>query len=286
MAVPVEIPPRSTIPKPKARLLKGLARRASAPTRSHLSIGISKPGEGRRVGEQCSIPFPHSPTVSPRLGSNLLSEFAVIRAATSRLRFERDEWRNTAQTQERQLLASQRYLRAREAAIADLEHENAALHAANEEDVVANNSIFDRYRDAITKHDKLVDELNEKERALARLKKSDRAKGKVWQRNLRLKATLQRFTSGAISPIAQTKANTESSLQEALALAAERIEELENTGSKLLEALEERNDSCGSEEDEEDGEARLLEADVVFRGVIKDETFQEQKDLWKDLLGE
>jgi hypothetical protein len=177
-------------------------------------------------------------------------------------------------------------LKAREEEIANLENENAALHATHEEDVVANNSIFDRYRDAITKHDKLTDELNEKERALARLKKSDRAKGKVWQRNLRLKTTLQRFTSGAASPAAQTNANTESSLQEALALAAERIEELESTGSKLLEALEERNDSCGSKDEDEHVEARLLEAEVVFMGVIEDETFQEQKDLWKDLLGE
>jgi hypothetical protein len=69
-------------------------------------------------------------------------------------------------------------------------------------------------------------------------------------------------------------------------LAAERIEELESTGSRLLEALEERNDSCGSEDEDEHGEARLLEAEVVFMGVIEDETFQEQKDLWKDLLGE
>ncbi|KAF1920217.1 hypothetical protein BDU57DRAFT_552665 [Ampelomyces quisqualis] len=251
MAVSLETPPRITIPRPKARLLKGLARHASAPTRSHLTAGISKP------------------------------------AVVFRLRFERDDWRNTARIQEKQLLASQRDLRARGDTIADLENENAALHAAARDgDVSMNNTIFARYQDAMTKHDKLVDQLNEKDRTIARLKKSDRAKGKVWQRNLRLKTTLQRYASKATSSPANTDANTESSLLEALALAAERIEELESTGAVLLEALGQQNGSCGSEDEEEDSEARLLEAEVVFRGVMEDETFQEQKEMWKEMLNE
>jgi hypothetical protein len=172
MAVSVETPPRSTIPRPKARLRKGLRRHASAPARSHLTIGISKPGEGRRVSEQRSLPSLRSPAMSPRLESNLLSELAITQAAASRLRFERDKWRDTAQIQERQLLVSQRGLRAGEDAIAELEYENAALHAAHEEDVSTNNAIFDRCRDASTKHDKLVEQLNDQDRALARLKKN------------------------------------------------------------------------------------------------------------------
>ena len=140
----------------------------------------------------------------------------------------------------------------------------------------------------VTKHEKLVDQLNDSDRTIARLKRSDRAKGKVWQRNLRLKATLQRYTLQATSGPLQPDADTQASLMEALALVNERIEELESKGSALLDALEKRNDSSGSDEDEmeDNGGAKLTEAEVAFRGVIEDETFKEQKEYWAELLNE
>ena len=56
----------------------------------------------------------------------------------------------------------------------------------------------------------------------------------------------------------------------------------------MLDALEKRNDSCGSDEEEDMGqgdvEAGMLEAVVAFRGVIVDESFKEQKVLWLELL--
>jgi hypothetical protein len=143
-----------------------------------------------------------------------------------------------------------------------------------------------RLQDAVTSNDKLVGQLKDADRYVARLKKSDRAKGKVWQRNLRLKTTLNRYASQMAFSSLQQDSNTEAGLLEALALANERIEELESKGSALLDVLEQRNDSYGSDEDENDNSTRLLEAEVALRGVLENETFREQKGQWDDLLKE
>ena len=73
-------------------------------------------------------------------------------------------------------------------------------------------------------------------------------------------------------------------------MANERIEELETKGEVMLDALERRNDSCGSDDEGElergDIEAGLLGAEVVFRSVLEDESFKEQKEIWLDLLND
>jgi hypothetical protein len=117
------------------------------------------------------------------------------------------------------------------------------------------------------------------------LKKSDRTKGKVWQRNLRLKATLGRLSSQVSLTPDQT---AEATLLEALALANERIEELELKGEVLIHALEEHEDSYEEDEDEDglDRTAHLMEAEVAFRGVLEDEMFREQREVRSDLLRE
>jgi hypothetical protein len=73
-------------------------------------------------------------------------------------------------------------------------------------------------------------------------------------------------------------------------LANERIEELESKGEAMLDALDRRNDSCGSDDEEElergGIEAGLLGAEVVFRGVLEDESFKEQRKIWLDLLND
>jgi hypothetical protein len=38
--------------------------------------------------------------------------------------------------------------------------------------------------------------------------------------------------------------------------------------------------------EEGDAEARVLGAEVAFRGVLEDESFKEQKENWADLLNE
>lgn len=264
--------------KPKARLLKGLVRHASAPVRPQLRLERHNSSEGQQT-------ISKRPCASPRSKPNLLSELSLAQPVIARLRLDRDEWRNTAQTQERQLLSNANNLETQEHTIADLEHQNAALRTGYDNEVSANNKLLARLRDVVGKHDKLVDQANDSVRTAARLKKSDRAKGKVWQKNLRLKATLQRYTMQDTWVPAASDTNTEASLMEALALASERIEELESKGEVLLEALEIYKDGEDTPKEDHDM-ANLTEAEGSFRGVLEDETFKEQKDAWGDLLGE
>jgi hypothetical protein len=192
--------------------------------------------------------------------------------------------------QEQDLIAAHKDLDDQARSITELEEENAKLRFRHEEDTTAGRQLYSRFQGLISKHDKLVDHFNDAVRTIARLKRSDRAKEKVQQRNLRLKATLQRCTSQGISATTQAAADTEATLREALALANERIEELETKGEALLDALERRNDSCGSDDDEDmegrDVEAQVLEAEVAFRGVLEDESFKEQKEVRPELLDE
>jgi hypothetical protein len=205
-----------------------------------------------------------------------------------RLRRDRDNWRSLALRQEQDLKAAHKDLENQVRSISDIEEENAKLRFRHEEDTRAGKQLYSRFQVLVSKHDKLVIQFNDAVRAVARIKKSDRTKDKVQQRNLRLKATLQRYTSQGTSATTQAAADTEATLREALALASERIEELEMRGEAMLDALERRNDSCGSDDDEEmrgrDVEARLLEAEVAFRGVLGDESFKEQKKIWPELL--
>jgi hypothetical protein len=192
--------------------------------------------------------------------------------------------------QEQDLIAAHKDLDNQARSITELEEENAKLRFRHEKDTTAGRQLYSRFQGLISKHDKLVDHFNDAVRTIARLKRSDRAKEKVQQRNLRLKATLQRCTSQGISATTQAAADTEATLREALALANERIEELETKGEALLDALERRNDSCGSDDDEDmegrDVEAQVLEAEVAFRGVLEDESFKEQKEVRPELLDE
>ncbi|EAT88954.2 hypothetical protein SNOG_03749 [Parastagonospora nodorum SN15] len=247
MAVTIDSTPATLLPIPKTHLLKGLKRHASAPARPPMTVDLSK--------------------------------------ITSQLRVDRDEWRTTAQLQEQQIAYHEQELEHQRHAFALLEEQHAAVGAERKEIILANDNLFTLFREAVNKHDKLADDLNESKRATARLKKSDRAKGKVLQRNLRLKSTLQRIGMQASCSPAAPNANTEASLLEALAAAAERIDELESKGEALLEALETRDDSSENEE-EDDGNAKLLEAAVAIRGVLDEESFAEQKQHWEILLAE
>ena len=205
-----------------------------------------------------------------------------------RLRRDRDNWRSLALRQEQDLKAAHKDLEDQVRSTSEIEEENAKLRFRHEEDTTAGKQLYSRFQVLVSKHDKLVDQFNDAVRTVARIKKSDRTKDKVQQRNLRLKATLQRYASQSTSATTQAAADTEATLREALALASERIEELETRGEAMLDALERRNDSCGSDDDEEmrgrDVEARLLEAEVAFRGILGDESFKEQKEIWPELL--
>ncbi|CAO2649143.1 Nn.00g100920.m01.CDS01 [Neocucurbitaria sp. VM-36] len=276
----------------KSRLLSTLVRHVSAPASPLLSLDAFSPSEG-----SLSITKPHlftplrpSAAVS-RSKQSLLSELSLAQSLASRLRRDRDNWRSLAQKQVNDNTAAENTIKERAHAISSLEDRIADLHHRNEEDRSKGKQLYTRFQGLITKHDKLVDDLNEALRTINRLKKSDRAKGKVQQRNLRLKATLQHYTSreGGSSTL-KSDASVEATLLEALALANERIEELESKGKGLLDLLEERKDSSGSdtvvESEEEDVEEGLREAKFALREVIEDEAFTEQKANWAELLDE
>jgi hypothetical protein len=82
----------------------------------------------------------------------------------------------------------------------------------------------------------------------------------------------------------QQDSSTEAGLSEALAFAIGRIEELEDKGNALLGVIDRRNDNGGNDRDADNCTAKLLEAEVAFRGVLEDEAFSEQKEHWSDLL--
>ncbi|KAH6459196.1 hypothetical protein HBI57_095960 [Parastagonospora nodorum] len=286
MAVTIDSTPATLLPIPKTHLLKGLKRHASAPARPPMTVDLSKISEEhQKMSKQRSAPHTRSSTSPLRPKTNLLNELAIAQSVASQLRVDRDEWRTTAQLQEQQIAYHEQELEHQRHAFALLEEQHAAVGAERKEIILANDNLFTLFREAVHKHDKLADDLNESKRATARLKKSDRAKGKVLQRNLRLKSTLQRIGMQASCSPAAPNANTEASLLEALAAAAERIDELESKGEALLEALETRDDSSENEE-EDDGNAKLLEAAVAIRGVLDEESFAEQKQHWEILLAE
>jgi hypothetical protein len=248
-------------PTPRPRLLKGLVRHASAPAYPPTHLGAGE-RERRRSSSKQSLQSRRP---------NPLTELSLAQAVISRLRLERDSWRATAQAQEVQLVSTERDIERQERSITVLQGQNAALRAGHEEDVSNNNRLSARLEHLTAKHDKLASQLQDSMRAAARLKKSDRAKGKVVQRNLRLKATLQRYTLHAS---VEQDEGTEAALMEALAAASERVQELERKGQAVLDA---RNNVDS---------AKLSEAEVALREVLEDEMAEEMKERWGELLGE
>ncbi|CAN9398846.1 unnamed protein product [Alternaria sp. RS040] len=243
----------------------------------------SRSGSGTAATSTGLAPAGSIPNVMALVGGSIGSLAALLRR-------DRDNWRTLALKQEQDLKAAHQDLEDQARSILKMEQELAKLRFRHEEDTIAGRQLYSRFHVLISKHDKLVDQFNDAMRTVARLKKSDRTKGKVQQRNLRLKATLQRYTSQGTSAATQAAADTESTLRGALALANERIEELETKGEAMLDALERRNDSCDSDDEEElergDVEAGLLGAEVAFRGVLEDESFKEQKEIWLNLLND
>ena len=272
---------------PMSRLRKSLVRHVSAP----LTLESRRPSEGSlSTNNQLLLPTSRTPASSPKPKHSLLSELSLAQSLASRLRRDRDNWRSLAQKQEHDLIAAHEDLKQQAYSISKIEEENAKLRTRHDEDTTAGRQLYSRFQELINKHDKLVDQVNDAMRTITRLKKNDRSKGKVQQRNLRLKATFQRYTSQGTLDTTQAAADTDATLREALALANDRIEELKTKGEALLDALEKRNDSCGSDDGDEiregDPEAGLLGAAVAFRSVLEDETFKEQKENWVDLLNE
>jgi hypothetical protein len=285
MAVHTATMQSDSLPESKAHLLKGLVRHVSAPYLHPIPDSSVPHATHQQMSKQHSVAWPRVSETSPWFTSSSFPEPSLTQSLVSHLLLERDAWRNTAEIQKRQLCATEEENKRQACAIDILKSQNTTLSAKHDEDIEAHNTLSARFRNVLNNHDKLIDQLNSSERTIARLKKSDRTKGKVWQRNLRLKATLGRLSSQVSLTPDQT---AEATLLEALALANERIEELELKGEVLIHALEEHEDSYEEDEDEDglDRTAHLMEAEVAFRGVLEDEMFREQREVRSDLLRE
>lgn len=196
---------------------------------------------------------------------------------------DRDTWQADAKHQDSQLIASERAFQEQQYVNALLEEQCAILRAKHQASVAINNQMLERLETAVINQEKLVEQVKDLERGMARLKKSDRAKGKVWQRNLRLKAMVHQYAVRMNLTASPSDTNTTEALQEALATATDRIEELETKGEALLDALE-GCDNNGDDQDEDEKAATLLESTIAFRGIIEDETSRELKEHWCELL--
>jgi Sec-independent protein translocase protein TatA len=254
-----------------------------------LTLEFRQPGEASPdTNQQHFLPPPKSPHTTSRPKQGLLSELSYAQSLTARLHRDRDNWRSLAQKQERDFTFAHHNLSNQVHRTSNTEEQNTKLQFRHEEDTKAGRHLYARFQILVFTHDKLVDEFNDAMRTVARLKKSDRNKEKVQQRNFRLKAMLQRYTAQGTSAADKADADTEDTLREALALASERIEELEIKGEAVLDAVGRCKDGCGCADGEGmccgDVEAGMWEARVAFRGVLDDEAVKERKVVWLDLL--
>ncbi|KAH7402085.1 hypothetical protein DE146DRAFT_454816 [Phaeosphaeria sp. MPI-PUGE-AT-0046c] len=252
----------------RTRHTLGLVRHVSAPARSQLALSHSTVRHGQDSKSKTSLPSsPRHPRNASMPSSRLQSQCSV------------------AQVIENQLLDNEQVLQVQQHATALPDQNCAIARDEHQASVAINNRLLDRLQMELVRQEKLVDQVKDLERGMARLKKSDRAKGKVWQRNLRLKATLQQYALQAEYSLPRFDTNTTALLQEALAIASERIEELGSKGEALLDALEESADSDG-DLDEEEKEMKVLESAVAFRGTMEDETCEALKEHWCELLND
>ncbi|KAH9860620.1 hypothetical protein J1614_011951 [Plenodomus biglobosus] len=218
-------------------------------------------------------------TPAPQDGAQ--NEFYPIQARITQLLQEQDNFRSLSRSQAQQLSQQDRI-------ISQLQAENSQLRQANLEATITGKHILSRYHGLIEQHATLEEKLANKKRAYVKLRKSERAKTGIQQRNLIIKATLQRVMMREAPESTEQDANIKATLREALALAMERIDELENAGENVIDALGRMDESDGDGEGdgERDGQPSLAEVEVTFRGVLGDKGFAEQKENWEELMEE
>ncbi|KAJ4300925.1 hypothetical protein N0V90_003014 [Kalmusia sp. IMI 367209] len=240
------------------------------------SASASKAASGESQGQ----PLVHtsSSTFPTPITKGLWTGLASEHSQTTFLSTERDYWRTKAHEQEAHITKLKAATEQNTRLIASLTSTNANLEARLTDALAAGNNILRKFRGIKFDNDALRQELGDARRVMMRLKKSDRAKGRMQQRNFRLKAHIGSHVCGG--------KEKEDTLLEALALTNQRIEELEGAGEKLLDALEMEEDNDGDEDAQGDGRdvCGVLEARVMLRGVVEDEAYEEHKALWADLL--
>jgi chromosome segregation ATPase len=223
---------------------------------------------------------------TPQPITSLTTTLSTAKTLITRLRYDRNQWRTRSLLQDTHIATLTNRLRATKSRVKHLTSENADLDTRLSAALVTGTTLLKSFKEVVHKNDALDEELDEQHRTIARLRKSERAKGKVWQRNLTLKALLHsKQNASPASP--GVKEGVHDTLLEALAAASERIAELESAGEQLLDALDKAEDSdgsAGSVNEEEGSRLGLMEAEIRFRNVLEDEEFREAKELWGGLL--
>ncbi|KAF1950340.1 hypothetical protein CC80DRAFT_240184 [Byssothecium circinans] len=265
-----------------------------------------------------ALPVSYTPSTGAKFDIQSRVELSPVEVQLAQLRAERDHWHSKAIRQRDEIHAlkfevakqsrtitrllpgsSKRSLEVEEAYVTKAQElatqnriltcENAILKFHNKDynhDLAEENKKLTRENVRLgSRKQGLTVDLARAERTIQQLKKSDRAKGKIVKRDLLLKAVINTHMRGCGG-----QKGKEDMLMEALALAVERVEELEVAGEEFLDALDDMDDmdselgdgdGDGEDEDERPG---LLGAELRFRGVIEDDAFRDQKTLWGDLL--
>ncbi|OAL06862.1 hypothetical protein IQ06DRAFT_4558 [Phaeosphaeriaceae sp. SRC1lsM3a] len=158
----------------------GVVRHLSAPARFRLALGQSAVGDVQDRKSERSIPgSPRQPGNAAMSSTRLLRQLSVAQVIVCRLRLDNRDWRANAERHETQLIANEEALQMLQHLNALLEEECAVLRAEHQASVAINNKMLHRLQMAVISQEKLVSQLKDLEREIARLKKSDRAKGKV-----------------------------------------------------------------------------------------------------------
>lgn len=205
---------------------------------------------------------------------------------SSRLRLDRDRWRSIALQRSKQLDTMEMQKQERERTIAALRDEVRTLEPGSGTYSKYNNNNNNMQMKSV-ENTYLTQQIEDLTRTCKQLRKSDRAKGRSIDRNFQLIVALKSLAAKSRTANGLSS-NNEPALQEALAMAITRIEDMELHGTKVLEALEGLNDTSGEDEAEEQAnvEFTLVEAEVAFRSILEDDTFREHRENWACLLNE
>ncbi|KAL6708747.1 hypothetical protein ACN47E_002443 [Coniothyrium glycines] len=207
---------------------------------------------------------------------------------TSRLRQDRDSWRTLAREREQDLHASQTEVLKQNDLITTLKNENASLDRHHPKGSQTINISDLHIQQLKTKHDELSNRLQHALRTIARLKKSDRTKDKIQQRNLRLKAALRRVCTRHMSSTPQPDHSIEAALREALALTDARLCDLESSGRALLATLDVRTAAHATNTLHNDDAAprmpSISNARAAYKQTLLDDAFAQQRENWVEWL--
>ncbi|KAH7132189.1 hypothetical protein B0J11DRAFT_503365 [Dendryphion nanum] len=230
--------------------------------------------------------MPHSSKVADPLPASWPS--APNQKLPTRVRCDQTTWRMRFMEQAHALQSKSTQLGKARLIITKLTSTIVGLRARVDDSATSADRITAIYHELSRRQRILIETLEISRLRIARLKKSDRAKDKVQQRNMVLKMLLNNARQ-------QVKENDDSeahTLKEALAAAMGRIRDLEDAGKELSDALTRQDEGSNASDDEDESTKsrdlgfNVAVAEVQFKEILEDDHFEELKTLWGDILRE